>query len=33
MAHRNNCVCCTKTVVKSPWDKCLEKDVSTLNIF
>lgn len=28
MTHRNNCVCCTKTVVKSSWDKCLEKDVS-----
>jgi hypothetical protein len=28
MAHRNNCVCCTKTVIKSQWDNCLEKDVS-----
>ena len=28
MAHRNNCVCCTKTVIKSSWDNCLEKDVS-----
>ena len=28
MTHRSNCVCCTKTVVKSSWDKCLEKDVS-----
>jgi len=28
MTHRNNCVCCTKTVVKSLWDNCLEKDIS-----
>jgi len=28
MTNRNNCVDCTKTVVKSSWDKCLEKDIS-----
>ena len=28
MANRSNCVCCTKTVIKSSWDNCLEKDLS-----
>ena len=31
MAHHNSnpgCVCCIRTRVKAPWDKCLDKDVS-----
>jgi hypothetical protein len=28
MTDRSNCVDCTKTVVKSQWDKCLNNDLS-----
>lgn len=25
MPNRNNCVCCNKTVIKSPWNNCLDQ--------